>query len=240
MTIPYDDYLKDIVTEDCVYITGVEVLVDNNTYAPNRDLVVRAETVHLSGPIKLPGRNVGIFARELICTEGALIDVSGLVGDPDFTSRPRANDGRGPGAAGTKGKDGGDGQAGGQIKVLLGELRGNLSLAANGGNGGGAEDGGNGIRGRHGQHGRRRQANRNDAHPGNGGQGGAGGAAGVPGKGGSGGEVSVVTHIPLNDGQLQISADGGLAGTSGIPGKPGAGGAGGRKGSWFEQTCDGP
>lgn len=220
-----------------------------------------ADTVEVHGWVRLHGREIRIRARCIVAAPAgerpAVIDVSGAPAQPDFdpgaasprlAGTPSAPDGQ-------RGRDGGPGQDGGVVDIVVDEVRGALGLAANGSRGGNSERGGNGAR--------PATVNGVDAaflkakwprrsaygggvlqKPGafnkyvawaagqSGGDakpGGAAGAAGQPGNGGRGGRIGLRYSGPTAP-TLATIADGGAAGLPGEPAQPGAPGAAGTGG----------
>lgn len=122
--------------------------MDPSLVDPNKDLTIFAETLSIQGAISLPGRKVTIHARTIVGNNASL-NISGTDGNG---SNPgdRADDGPNPaarGAAGGPGKNGVEGQPGGNagaLTIVAGTISGNLSILANGGRGGRGRDGGNG------------------------------------------------------------------------------------------------
>lgn len=240
LLISKESYIQDSTRPDRICLTGVEVILKQNLVSPERNLIVRAETVEIAEAITLPGRAVHIFAREIKCVNGVYIDVSGKTGK-DYSENSRANDGSNDGEAGSHGADGGPGQKGGTIHIMADRLEGKLTLRAKGGKGGSAQNGGNGAKGKRGNDGRNdekiwyyqddkevsRRANAGRGYPG-----GTAGNAGLPGKGGDGGLVIVVIYGGLSEAQLSKDVAAGQPGAKARAGRSGEGGEPGNAGSW--------
>ena len=109
------------------------------------DVIVYADTVRVTGPLRNPGRKIAIIARDIVGTQGAIIDVSGPPGAPSYRQGDQpiqTNTNRG--AAGASGAHGGAGGAGGSIALHVLAVTGPLALRATGGPGGRGQDGHNG------------------------------------------------------------------------------------------------
>jgi hypothetical protein len=204
-----------------------------------QNVIVRADTVRLKGPLRLPGRRILIFARNIAVTPGATIDVSGPPGIPNYRHGDlpiQTNTNRG--AAGAPGNPGGTGGGGGTIGLYALMITGadgsgapsQFVLKAKGGPGGQGQDGHPGEWGVEGVWG----VSQPDGGDGAGGQGGRGGDAGDGGPGGVGGHVNigVVGVVPAS--ALQIDVTGGAGGDSGAPMPGAAGGNGARPRRWDE------
>jgi hypothetical protein len=234
--VPSESFHQN-TTDSRITVTGLDVdlsalLAD----APKLDVDVCADVVRIVGTIALPGRAVTIVARTVVGTDGACLDVSGVDAE-DYRPGDRADDGRTPGANGSDGASGRQGQHAGTITVHCNKLAGSVSLVANGGVGGRGQDGGNGAvgaRGADGADGARMEDSSSNGQPGQpGGKGGAAGAGGDGGAGGNGGRI-VVRRAEL-EGSLKTSAAAGGGGAPGATGRAGEGGSGGRGGAGF--TC---
>jgi hypothetical protein len=221
-----------------------------------------ADTVEVHGWVRLHGREVGIRARCIVAVPAgerpAVIDVSGAPAQPDFDPQAASPQLAGTPMApdGQRGRDGGPGQDGGVLDIVVDEVHGALGLAANGSRGGNSERGGAGaqpatIDGVDAAFVKAKWPSRSAygggvlQKPGafnkyvawaagqSGGDakpGGAAGAAGQPGRGGRGGRVGLRYSGPTAP-MLATIADGGapgLAGEPAQPGPPGAAGTGGR------------
>ncbi len=236
LAIPDDERLFiDRSMEDRIVMTGIRVVLGPDNAIAGRKLIVRATDIEIHGHIKAPGSVVDLFAQRITAVAGAIIDVSGDIGAPDFTGRAPALSGINPGDAGKAGENGGDGAHAGQIDIVCESITGNLQLFANGGVGGAAQSGGNGIAGAQGA------SSRECNPPTAGGPGGNAGLAGRPGKGGNGGKVRFNVVLPLADpSQVQGSVSGGAPGAPGKHGEPGGigpGGKGGTHGEFVSEPC---
>ena len=224
--IPDDEQLYvDKSMSDRQVLTGLYVVLDSKLENQGHVLVVRATTVRIHGPVRLPGGDIEVFARKIIARDDATLDVSGAKGSPDYTGNAPALSGTAPGQSGKPGANGGDGGHGGRIALFAEEVCGNLALFAGGGAGGGAQSGGNGTNGAKGAN----SVGCGGAQPGR--PGGAAGRAGKPGRGGNGGEIEVVVLTDLTEEQIRTDVAGGRPGQPGKHGSPGIGGPGGDGGS---------
>ena len=235
MTLLSENFLRDDTHPDRIVLTGLNIVLKDELITPERDLIVRADTVTIPGKLSLPGRLVHIFARQVECAEDAAIDVSGLAGMPDYTGMAKPMGAQEPGSPGADGDNGGDGQNGGEIKIVAQELNGNIHLFAKGGQGGKAQDGGDGVKGRRGPDGKKEvsESEKSKAHAENGKPGGMAGTAGIPGKGGNGGGIIVAIFNGVSDGQITADYSPGLPGAKAENGAPGAGGDPGSRGSYL-------
>jgi hypothetical protein len=202
-TVPdWEFFVKRTVGETVVIYCASASLDPSQLVDPNKDLSIFAETLTIQGAIALPGRKVTIHARTII-SNNASISVSGTDGN-DSNPGKRADDGPSgavPGAAGERGKNGGDAQAGGiagDLTIVAGTISGNLSIFANGGHGGRGQDGGNGGVGALGLDGSSGNADGRCGDGGSGHRGGDGGAAGIGGRGGGGGNAGRVVVRTLD------------------------------------------
>jgi hypothetical protein len=175
-----------------------------------------------------PGLDLTLLAREIVCTGGAKIDLSG---NPPPATNPKAPNGLN---SGIKCGDGGAsavGTNGGNLVIYAGTITGALAVQSVGGAGADAESGGDGAKGAI------RSAWTVNAPAGNGGQGGAAGKAGTPGAGGNGGNV-VVNTLDTTFSAVTAVLSHGAAGAPGNNGNPGAGGDPGPGGSGPKtETC---
>lgn len=236
LAIPDDERLFiDRSMEDRVVLTGVRVVLGPDDAIAGRKLIVRATEIEIHGHIKLPSGVVDLFAQRITAGAGAIIDVSGDVGTPDYTGRPPALSGINPGDAGSPGDNGGDGGHAGQIDIVCESIVGDLALLANGGAGGAAQSGGSGMGGAQGT--KMQKCN----PPSRGGPGGNAGPAGRPGKGGNGGKIAFAACEPLNNAKHVLASASagrpGAPGNHGEPGNPGKGGAGGTHGDFLFEPC---
>lgn len=139
--IPEDERLQiDQSRPDRLIITGINVRLTPEQAISGKALVVRATTVEIDGRLHLPSGRMEIFARRIIAHKGAVLDVSGAAGSPDYAGRAAALSGTSPGAPGRAGENGGDGGPGGKIAIIAETLEGELKLLANGGIGGGGAE----------------------------------------------------------------------------------------------------
>lgn len=231
-----------------LYITGLDLTLTQADipYAtpPNGipvqgsvDVVIQAETLTLGSTITNPGRKIQITARRFIVDPGAVIDVSGAAGSPNFApdSQPLPDQpDQDPSATGATGADGGVGGTGGVINLFAGEMTGategsapaTLTLIVNGGEGGMAQTGGTGLPGAAGQPGvtPKFYGQGQSPQPGDGNMGGSGGSSGSGGAGGLGGAVTVSVVAPINPALVVLQSTGGSGGRNGPGGMGGLGG----------------
>ncbi len=209
------------------YIDGDLIALNQSLIPASCDVIVRADTVALSGLISLKGFNLTIISRVLTVAAGAAISTAALPAQPDYTGR-RAQPGTDVGAAGQPGQNGGDGLPGGNVFILAGTVSGALVIDASGAAGGGAESGGNGAMGRNGP-----DWSQPLPRGGDGQRGGAAGNAGKAGNGGNGGAVTVyVLYDKVAPAKARIKSAPGAAGALGSAGQPGGGGNPGKGGSF--------
>ncbi|GAB6043719.1 hypothetical protein [Endothiovibrio diazotrophicus] len=130
--VPYASEIVD-ESDDCVtlYAFDLELTQSNLPYQPVegrrleslKHFVLYADTVTLRGELLNPGRDIRIYARQLVVAERAALDVGGADPDADYPAGvPVEQADPLPGAAGTDGRDGGDGGAAGNIVVCAGEI----------------------------------------------------------------------------------------------------------------------
>lgn len=191
---------------------STDFVLSPSTITPSGNLCVFADRLTIRGACVLPGRDVFLFARELIVEEGAIIKLDGVAPPNGVLPNHGINAGD-PGAAGATGVSG---SAGGNLRVLVGSISGTFAASTTGGAGGVGQAGGNGQIGTAGY----------QVTPG-----GRGGNAGEGGQGGVGGPAGALelfhvgelssTNIP------KLSSNGGLGGDAGADGQPGPGGAAG-------------
>lgn len=216
---------------------GIDIIINQEMLPPARDVIVRADTVTLPTSVQTAGGGLIILARKLLVPNRVTVDTRGRHGDPDFSGKPRANDGRSAGDKGDDGRGGGNGGNGGSFFLYAASISGVFDVVASGGSGGKGEDGGWGAKGTTGPQG---------SSPGDvGGKGGTGGQAGrrgPRGNGGTGGTVRIVTFASGEDHVVSVvSKRGGMAPQEAIDGNRGAPGDGGPGGSGERQTgihCD--
>lgn len=235
------NFSHEDIFEGNLIIHSVETLLDAEPGSAvgatrvleDRGLTVFTDTLSINGPLRMPGRNVFIHARQINCGPGAAIDVSGLAGE-DFRVGDKIQPASfTPGTGGVDGAIGGQGGSGGTITIICESLIGPLVLAARGGDGGRGQDGGDGVRGEAGTAGADGVFLRIQGQPG--GNGGRGGSAGRAGDGGPGGDAGTVRVRTIETRPPQLTFDltggrGGQPGEHGIPAAGGAGGPGGRNG----------
>jgi hypothetical protein len=228
----FDTAYKQINADGSEIICFTEVDLLGGLVPGDRATTVLADQITLSGTLRKSGLDLTLLAREIVCSNGATIDVSG--GPPKTTHQPgnpgdHAANGLSAGDAGQPGGSGSGGNRGGNIKIYAQTIKGSLAILSKGGDGGNAQDGGNGAKG---PSGTPWTTNNPTATGGNGGKGGAAGAAGTPGDGGNGGAIIVNTLDGSFANVLVSSVAGGNAGapasngTPGDPGDPGSGGSG--------------
>jgi hypothetical protein len=206
-----------------------------------RHLVVAGDTVTIRGRLRNHGKDVRIFARQLVFEADGAIDVSGP--DPQKTYKPGDQPqqiDQSPGATGANGDAGGPGSAAGNISIAAEtiSLSGDLSqprLVADGGRGSRGEDGHDGVQGAQGAAGKSGEDSTSDDNPPDtygqkGLTGGAGGAPGKPGDGGAAGHITV-DYVSLS-GSFASSVTGGSIGPTAKGGGGGDGGKGGPGGNW--------
>lgn len=97
---------------------------------------IQTDSLYVEGSVKLYGiKELTVCARRIIATPGSELDISAPNWNQQFTNRVTT------GADGEKGNDGIDGP---KIEMLVGVVRGSLTVIANGGNGHKGQDGGSG------------------------------------------------------------------------------------------------
>ena len=225
---------------------------------------IEADTVYVDGWMQWFGREVTILARRIVANpvDGrmAVIDVSGAPAEPSFDPAAPSSRRKGTPKApnGLAGQDGGAGQPGGRLSMVVDWIDGELGLAANGSKGGDSERGSDGVKPAKpdGRDARLDKGKRPTKGPyggrvlapwkkfsadsyivvaygergGDARRGGAAGAPGRPGQGGDGGHLRVSYTGPTRP-PLQTTAAGGAAGQAGDPaaaGPAGQPGIGGR------------
>lgn len=219
-----------------VIINAVDLILDSSVPSPTHNLSIYADTVSLTEAISVPGKNLLIHARKVICHDGASIDVTGTIASKNYSPDARTgSDGTDYGANGLKGDDGGPGGNAGNVQIIAETIQGRLTVIANGGKGGRGQGGGNGYPGRQGQGGHATLDT--SALPGYfkgtvGGPGNQGGNAGPGGIGGIGGDAGVVeiqiVNWPMTMPSISaLPGEGGDGGKHGAPGDGGPGGPGG-------------
>lgn len=251
----------DKTEADRLLAIAVDTLTLDTHFAAGRpggyqEITINADTLFVHGAARLPGKILTIHARRIVSEQG-VIDVSGQEPEVDFNidARDSALDGTPQSPDGKPGAPGSPGAPGGVIRILAGEIVGDLTIVAEGGRGGNSQPGGNGVRpapphGANGSftsreppkgpYGAKVVLGRSLVHSyvaiaygqngGNGLKGGDAGAPGQPGDGGSGGRIEVLTVAPPES-KLDLRADGrsaGRAGEDAQSGPPGRGGQGGR------------
>lgn len=204
-------------------LDAIDITLDQSHVTGAKTFVVRADVLRIASTISLPGQNVTLLAREVICGPGAKIITKAPPPEKSFTKVTAAS-GAKPGDSGAPGRNGDNGLDGGAVTLYAQSFEGTLTIDSSGASGGDAENGGPGARGKNGL----------DAHGmtagGDAGQGGQGGPAGTPGNGGNGGNVSV--YILSVDGafpsiaHITTGGDPGATAQNGAPGGPGTPGKG--------------
>jgi hypothetical protein len=219
----------------------------NSVIDTSRSLSIYADTLTISGTVRLPGKGVYIHARRIVCRNNAKIDVSGTQGKDDERQQAETVASN-PGESGKKEpKPGGRGGNSGNVIIHAVSIEGPFSIIANGGRGGQGERGQNGAQGRTGPKGK-------DGNPSNdirdsgklfhgekggtGLPGGDGGPGGIGGDGGSPGLIRIHVVGPL-PAAWRYEATEGDQGPQGILGEPGKGGLGGPGGQHFRLRFSG-
>ncbi|WP_162878250.1 hypothetical protein [Trinickia diaoshuihuensis] len=210
------------------FLDAIDISLDQSHIPGDGALTVRADTIRIDGLISLPGRDLTILARQIVCGANATISTKAPAVAVDYAGATAPNGVR-SGDPGQDGRNGSDGANGGQVLIFAENMSGNLTVDASGAQGGAAENGGDGAPGAHG-----RDWARGMAQGGDGGVGGRAGAPGKPGNGGNGGRIGVyvVGTITVLPKPILVSRGGG-AGTPASPGKPGAGGQAGNGGRYW-------
>ena len=212
-------------------------------------VTIYADIVQVRGRYFLPGRTVEIYARKIEADRG-VIDVSGaaVTKDYDITQADPSLNGTKEVPDGKSGASGEHGHNGGTIKVIVGEITGDLSLVANGSRGGNSQRGGDGHAGQDGKTGADGEflahmppkgkfgarvveqwasgGYMEMAYGEKGGDdalpGGNAGPPGQPGNGGAGGKIEL-SYVACST-SPKLEANGGAAGLMGEPGKVGRAG----------------
>ncbi len=212
------------------FIDATDLTLTRDMLPGMASVVIRADIVRVAGTITLPGQNLSILARILVCGNPTSISTagSGVIGSyPNQKAGPGASNG----ANGNGGSDGQAGGDGGNITIVVGSLIGPLSLDSSGQSGGDAESGGDGAAGQPGQD---WSKDSGLVAGGNGGNGGQGGMPGKPGNGGNAGNITFLSIQPLSPDQLTTTSAKGFAGTPGTYGNFGAAGSGGQGGTLIQ------
>ncbi len=226
----FDTAYKQVNSDGSEIICFTVVDLFGSLVPGDRATTVLADQITLSGTLHKSGLDLTLLARQIICSNGATIDVSG--GPPKTTHQPGNPSDHETGLAtpvtrGNRGLAyGSEGNRGGNIKIHAQTIQGSLVILSKGGDGGNAW-GGNGAKG---PSGTPWTTNNPTATGGNGGKGGASGAAGTPGNGGNGGAIIVKTLDGTFANVVVSSVAGGNPGTpasNGTPGDPGDPGSGG-------------
>lgn len=221
--------------ENAHFIEARNAAVIPEMVAQGRPVIIFGQRVVLDGLYVTKGFPLGIIARELTCASGAVVDTSGLRGEPHFLSGNRATDGQKRGESGKEGAAGGVGAASAPIFMLCDSLVGSLNLRGVGGDGGDGQAGGNGMEGAGGAGGR------NEPKCDNGGKGGTGGNAGAGGPGGdggAGGQLLIQVRKSVGADQIVGQVFGGKGGSAGAHGTAGEGGPGGPGTPSWRRTRD--
>lgn len=205
------------------FLDAIDITLDQSHITGAKAFVVRTDILRIASSISLPGQNVTLLARQIICGPGAKIITKGPRPANSFT-KAAAPGGSTPGDHGASGRNGDNGPDGGAVTLYAQSFAGTLMIDSSGAAGGDAESGGQGARGKNGLNAHGTTAG------GDAGQGGQGGPAGTPGNGGNGGNIRV--YILSADGNLPAighTTAGGAPGASaqnGAPGGPGTPGQG--------------
>jgi hypothetical protein len=250
-TPPFFAVQKQKINGETTLVAGSYTL-DQKDIDPTTNLTLYVDTLTIPAQaFTLKGKNLTIFSRKIICSDGAVLDTSGA-SDSTFVppyNPAKADNGAGAGQGGANGRHGGDkpettaaaGQAAGGITINAGSISGKLSLKAVGGKGRqgqNGQDGGDGINGGSGNDAQIIRVVHDRKYPdgikiidatagGDGGSAGNGGNAGKSGNGGAGGIITINTVTALTTGQIIYANGGGDAGTLATPGKAGRRGAAG-------------
>ena len=209
------DFQIHHILGDTVVWHGLSMDIHTIRGSQEQNLTVYADVLTINGQngsVRLPGKNVYIFAREVRCIGNAIIDASGA----DITESERVNAGQLDNRTADKGADGKDGDAGkagnagGNVRIFAESITGPLTVNVSGGRGGRGQDGGDGESGptpppagdidNH--------VAANNINPGRrGGNGGNAGRGGAGGRGGDAGtaEINVVQSVQPIAPQLQES-----------------------------------
>ncbi len=240
-----DGYFREETDASTITITAVRIDLTQDLLPADRNLIVMADTVSIAGPLRIPGRTVTMYARQVIATSAnASIDVSGaphVAGSPgNYLPGARAQDGGpgpGRGDAGGRGSDGAAGATGthgGDVVIYAGAVFNTLKAVTSGGDGGRGQDAGRGGAGQQGKQGADAVISGPiyDEHisrgPMAGERGGAGGDGGNGGNGGNGGDAgSVQLGLIEKIGTVTTVMAGGVGGQGGAGATGGTGGAGG-------------
>lgn len=201
-----------------VVVTGTDVSADTSWFSKDRDVIIRCARLVLPSEIRLPGGNIVIAAKDIVCDpSGSKVIVSSPKTKANYIGST-ARHGATHSENGTNGEDGGTGADGGTVKIRAFTLQGNLEIVADGADGGGAQSGGNGANGRNAVP---PACPATAARPA--GNGGKPGLAGTPGSGGNGGTIDVLISQVV-DAPPAFSVAKGKAGMPGVHGQPGKGG----------------
>ena len=203
-------------------INQSSVPYDPSVHAPSqKDFVVYADTINITGPLVNKDRNINFIARQIIFNEAlnASIDTSGFDGHVDFPNLP----------AGGSGVSGGSGTGGGNVTIVADEILGPVKITAGGGAG---QSGQSGAGGKDGEDGQPGEVSSNPyvcctKQPTDGEPGTDGGSGGNGGNGGNSGSVSILVTVSKEMGPLLVYGSGGVAGDAGKLGHGGKGGSGG-------------
>lgn len=135
---------------ETVTIRDAGLKLSQNDILPNYHHVIYSDCVTLDGSIKNPGYNLTIFAGEIIVTDKAEIDVSGVAESGFAEGDAPHGTGHGErlvdGENGGNGKDAKPGGKGGRVNLYAFKTSGlsKLTIKSIGGQGGRGQDGGNG------------------------------------------------------------------------------------------------
>ncbi len=218
-------------------IVAPTLAVSQNTIDPLRDNEFYADTISVSEPLKLPGKRLRLFCRQLLANANTLsIDVSANAAGAAPSPPPDQTSPDTPGASGKNGAAAGsEGRVAGAIELYFNAYAGNLDLSARGGDGEPGQTGGKGGPG-----GATPQMTDDyqcssklgpgdfPGNPGRQGKSGArGGQAGSGGAGSAGGSIRIVTATSNVAYTNPPDVSGGRHGAPGAPGNGGDAGAGG-------------
>ena len=216
---------------DVIY--AVDFVLNQST-AGGQDLIIVCDKLTIEGEIKLPGRNLTLLARKIESNNGTII-TAGADGEEHTTTPLPAN----ALTSGTSGHIGRNGSPGGSVRLVAGELYGNLTLDTRGGQGGKGQTGGTGGVGEGGSRGRNATSRQRPGNGNPGSKGKTGGQGGTGGVGGDGGSISLVANISTES-IVTLESAGGRPGEPGKRGDGGPGGPGGQPGDNTYQSleCD--
>jgi|GEM_PF-2698231 len=248
-----DAYQRDDSSGDTTIITGLYLNLTQDLLPANKHLIVFADVIAIKTALTLPGRNMTLYARQLV-SEGGSIDLTAPpipAGIGNYNPGDRARDGETGANRGDNGKRGDDGANGregtwGSTMTIYAESQhGTLTIKCKGGAGGRGQDAGNGGVGQQGRDGDDAQISggydqRVERQPTSGGAGGNGGNGGNGGRGGNGGSGGNLTlGIIRKLGTVTADLSGGAGGAGGGYGKGSGGGPGGVGGRFADCKTSG-